>query len=65
MQIGTWSAPVSSTAAPPEAILRRSISSPITNRSRIRPISATVWMLSWSVIHLRPMFGPMITPVRR
>ena len=65
MQIGTCNAPVSSTAAPPEAILRRSISRPITKSSRINPISATVEMLASSVISLSPMFGPMITPVAR
>ena len=65
MQIGTCSAPVSRTAAPPEAILRRSISRPMTNSRRMRPISATVCTLSWLLIHLNPMFGPMITPVTR
>ena len=65
MQIGTCKAPVSSTAAPPEAIFLTSISSPMTKSKRISPISATVWMLSWFVINLRPMLGPMITPVAR
>ena len=65
MQIGTCSAPVSSTAMPPDAILRRSISSPMTKSKRMRPISATISMLSRSLTSLRPMFGPMITPVAR
>src|SRR2546427_915645 len=64
IQMGTCSAPVSKTAAPPDAIFLISISSPITKSRRMRPISATVEMLPWSVTNLRPI-GPMITPVAR
>ena len=62
MQIGTCRAPVRSIGAPADASFLRSISRPMTNSRRISPISATVWMLAWSVTHLRPI-GPMTTPV--
>ena len=64
MQIGTCSAPVINTAGPPEAIFLTSISRPMTNSSRMSPISATVEMLASSVTNRRPV-GPMITPVAR
>ena len=64
MQIGTCSAPVSNTAGPAEASFLMSISSPMMKSSRIKPISATVAMLAWSVTKFRP-FGPITTPVTR
>ncbi len=64
MQIGTCSAPVSKTAAPPDAIFLMSISRPMTKSRRMSPISATTAMLAWSVTNFRPI-GPMITPVTR
>jgi len=64
MQTGTWRAPVRITARPAAQSFLRSISRPMMKSSRMRPISATVWMESRLGTRFRKT-GPMITPVTR